>query len=107
MVKHLLNTHNIEVKAKAAKTSAQAGDDPRQPKLKFPGADDALKPATREQILFKLTLWLANSFRPFTTVEDPDFRDMVQMFRPGFELPKKDKIRIIARKLAILIKEHV
>lgn len=105
MVKHLLNSHDIDVNKKAANKLAAA--DASQTKLKFPGMGDALKPATRDEIIFKLTLWLANSFRPYTTVDDTDFRDLVQMLRPGFELPKKDTIRSVAKKLALLIKEHV
>lgn len=102
MSRHLLNKHDIDTSKNAR------ADDAAQSKLNF-GAGPAsfLKGATRDEVLFKMTLWLANSFRPFTTVEDPDFREFIRMLRPDFELPKRDKIRILARKIALIIKAQV
>lgn len=99
MRRHLENEHSIDIdKDKPAL---------KQGTLGFGGAADALKGVSRDDILFKLTLWLANSFRPYTTVEDPDFRDLIHMLRPGFELPKRDKIRAIAKKISMLMKAQV
>lgn len=106
MTQHLLNKHGIDT---SKKDLAGGGSGRlRQPKL-FEGVGDAVGKGAvkRDEIIFKLALWLANSFRPYTTVEDPDFREFVCMLRPGFQLPKRDKIRNVAKKISILIKAHV
>jgi len=100
----MLHQHNVDVD----KSKVAPNTDPSQPKLPFATVGAALKgAATTEDILFQLTLWLANSFRPYTTIEDPDFRELIEMLRPGFKLPKRDKIRVLARKISLLIKEQV
>lgn len=104
---HLLNRHSIDTSKKDISGSSSKAGATVQSKLKFGGAADALNGPSRDDIIFKLALWLANSFRPYTTVEDPDFRELVSMLRPGFQLPKRDKIRSVAKKISILIKAQV
>lgn len=98
---HHLDTHNIDARKNAKATSEAA--------TAVLNNWIMSAKATREDILFKITLWLAHSFRPFTTVEDSDFRELIEMVKPGFgdKLPKKDRVRAIAVKLAMVIKAQV
>jgi len=99
MKTHLLQAHSIDLSDKRAESPLT------QPVLSF--TQSVAQRASRADVLLKLTVWLANSFRPYTTVEDPDFRDMIKMLRPDLELPKKDKIRNLAKKLSLLVKAQV
>jgi hypothetical protein len=64
-------------------------------------------PLNHDAIIKQLSLWLADSFRPFSTVDDPLFREFILLLNPKFKLPHKETMRTQTGKISHDLKQQV
>jgi hypothetical protein len=112
---HLLNDHEIDVKARSDGKSSLPGLTPSvvlpsATSSQFGGIAAFLKPAAKpsdDATVLVLSLWLADSFRPFATLEDPLFREFVYLLNPKFKLPHQETVRTKTSAIALDLKNQV
>lgn len=61
--------------------------------------------ATRVRYL--LTLWCARRHRPFTIMEDPEFRELLRMLYPKVKVPSRKTVSRDVRKIVVDGRERV
>lgn len=111
MREHLRDQHQIDLDAATETKTTKQTKEAVQTLLKkgesvadhFP----TVEKVNLEIATWELVLWLAESFRPLSTVEDTAFAPFIKSISPDFKVPSRDTVRSRVLLLANELKSQV
>ena len=69
--------------------------------------EDFAKAATHEAVRWCINLWIIRSNRPYVIVKDPQFIELLQLFKPRVNIPSANTVSNDIKEIYSLMKARV